>query len=268
MSKDTSGIEKTITLNSGITINFNKTTTTKEEKQDLNIYKLYVSSIFNRRLPHILINGKDNKWIFTDIVPDDILTHRFTIDNHIHYLSWKDNTINHFTDRFPILKQDNIYLDLNNFTYVINNIPLEYVTLEINDYIVQWKINSKDNITYFTCGHIVNQLITDTFNNILDNISKIDCIRIPINTYQLDRNKVTHIKVNHDLLGISKDIYIPVLDGLTNVALTTYDKSINKDSKCEMLLWLDNKILYSYIRYTNEVINVKSIRPMAKWFIT
>ena len=230
------------------------------------IFKFLFSSIFARKEPYLIL-GSDDVWIYTNISPSDIIMYVPSIDNELHFLTWKnDKYISVLENKIPNLKNMICCIELSKFNSAINKLGLDNFKLVIEEtylYVVDATTNVKNK-----CGELISKYVLDLYlayykklhTSLETLISKldIDIVRVPTS------DNIFFIPYTNS----SGSIKIPVVDGANVVSIKECLLKLDKPYTICLDVWAYGNSVQTAMEVEWDDIRVISYQPDTYRFLT
>ena len=252
-------------------------------KESKRAWKLIMSSLFARAMPYLVTGFGEDKWLFTNILPEQMRDNTLDADSCLQYVKFNirdDQKL--IIDAFPLLGSAAIILNLRSVSGDINKFGIEKCSLVLENQMVYCKIAGRDDNAQLaslkTCGRLLSQyemnyylgyydryVTRKTLNQFTAVISKIDdkdlsAPKASINTVRV-RSSVPGDN------GVYSWFRLPLVDGVNFPSLYEYIKKsgITGYILNAELIWR-NKSVEALVCYDDKFLSVRSINPRRLWY--
>jgi hypothetical protein len=253
------------------------------EKDRLAMWKLYMSTLFARRMNYLVTGFDNGEWLFTDILPEHVQRNVVTSDDVLQFVRFNKPEIQGMIiESFPLLGKASVVVNIKTISGFINKFGIDKVKLVLeNGRVIRLKIDGTDDhaqLSDLTCvGMLLSQYELNYYigyyNRFISrkSLEKYLVVLSPINLNDLTSPKgdVNCIKV-HSRVPDTNEVRwfrLPMIDGKNYPSVIEYCKKANVTPSTfnAELLWRQRSV-EAVIAYDDENVSVRSVCPRRIWY--
>lgn len=252
-------------------------------KEQLAMWKLYMSSLFARRMPYLVTGFLSGEWLYTDILPDHIQKNAVMSDSVLQYVTFKKQEIRDIIcDAFPLLKEASVIVNIKTISGFINKFGIDKVSLVLeNERAVRLKVAGKDDhvqLHDLECvGMLLSQYELNYYIKYYDrfitrkSMYEYAVVLSPVSLDELSAPKgsVNCIKIKTKSPNANEWRWfnLPMIDGKDYPSIYEYFKKADVKSPTfnAELLWRQ-QCVEVVMAYSDENVSVRSVSPRRLWY--
>lgn len=251
-------------------------------KENARAWKLIMSSLFARAMPYVITGFGEDKWLFTNVLPEQMRDNTLDPDSCLQYVQFRcrDNQ-NKIIEAFPLLGKAAVILNIKKVSGFINKLGIDHCSLVLENQRVYMKFaEQKDQQLDDTtlCGRLLSQHEMNYYLGYHDRyISRKSLDRYTSVISKIDDTELTAPKSSVNTVRVKSCIpgtggtwgwfRLPLLDGYNFPSLFEYTRKsgITEYTLNADLLWR-NRSIEAVICYDDCNVSVRSINPRRLWY--
>lgn len=254
-----------------------------KDKETKQAWKLIMSSLFARAMPYVVTGFGEDKWLFTNVLPEQMRDRTLDSDSCLQFVHFKDcNDQKLIVKAFPILGKAAIILNIRKTSGEINKFGIEKCSLVLENQRVYLKVAGRDDHAQLNdsmiCGKLLSQYEMNYYLGYYDRfitrktLDKFTAVLSKIEESELDAPKsaVNTVKIRSLIPGGDGKygwFRLPLMDGYNFPSLFEYtrksgitDYILNAD-----IIWR-NRSAEVVVCYDDPFISVRSVNPRRLWY--
>ena len=252
-------------------------------KEQLAMWKMYMSSLFARRMPYLITGFSTGEWLYTDILPEHIQKNAVTSDSVLQFVRFvKPEIRDIICDAFPMFKEASVAVNIKTISGYINKFGIDKVKLVLeNKRAVRVKIDGKDDHVQLHDLECVGMLLSQYelnyyigyYNRFITRKSMQQYV-VVLSPVELDelvapKGAVNCIKVRTQMprTGERRWFNLPMIDGKDYPSMYEYYKKADVKSPIfnAELLWRQ-QCVEVVMAYTDENVSIRGVSPRRLWY--
>lgn len=264
----------------------------KLEKEERDVLKLVLSSLFARKQKYLWINSSDSKTVYFSTIGHEmplgkktgnkhppmgpVYAYKPTVDDFVHRVSFKDGIFtNAMRKAFPFCILGTTCINLQEFTTVLNKDLLDTLLPDKSDTSVDIEKHVKNrpsivvNVATKVGKHFYN-VIANYYTTFKRNVLCNENVSVVADGVTSKAgSRLTHVEIDFSKLSkITSDylLKIPIYEGLTSISQAEYTKRSKRQGTTTIYLAPNKKAVGLVIIYEDDFVKVESIQPVSLWF--
>ena len=252
-------------------------------KEQLAMWKMYMSSLFARRMTYLVTGFLNGEWLYTDILPEHIQKNAVTSDSVLQFVRFVKPEIREIIcDAFPLFKEASVAVNIKTISGYINKFGIDKISLVLeNNRLVRVKVTGKDDHVQLHDLECVGILLSQYELNYYikyherfitrKSMQKYTVILSPVDLNDLTAPKgsvnCVKIRTQSPETGERRWFNLPMIDGKDYPSIFEYFKKAEVQSPIfnAELLWRQHCVEV-VMAYTDENVSVRSVSPRRLWY--
>lgn len=252
-------------------------------KEQMAMWKMYMSSLFARRMPYLVTGFVSGEWLYTDILPEHIQRNAVTSNSVLQFVRFNKQEIQEvICEAFPLFKEASVAVNIKTISGFINKFGIDKISLVLeNNRLVKVKVAGKDDhvqLHDLECvGILLSQYELNYYIRYYERfITRKSVQRYTVILSPVDLNDLTAPKGSVNCVKIRTQspetcerrwFNLPMIDGKDYPSIFEYFKKADVKSSIfnAELLWRQ-QCVEVVMAYSDENISVKSVSPRRLWY--